>query len=61
MLVCYIMATPANNRTEQETLVAKLFDNLNEIDPASGYANYQLAAMIGTLEKTELCAERYAR
>jgi hypothetical protein len=61
MLVCTIMAKPVEKRSVDEQRVALLFDDLEHIDASSAYANYQLAALVGTLHRPDLCAERYAR
>lgn len=61
LLVCSIMAKPAGERTQEESRVASLFDDLAVIDPSSSYANYQLAALVGQLGHQRLCTERYAR
>ncbi len=59
-LVCHVMAKPAESRTADEARLAALFDDLTKINPASGYANYQLAAFVGTLGEPDLCDGRYA-
>lgn len=61
MLVCQIMATPVEQRTAMEKSVSSLFDEVVEVDPASGYASYVLAAKIGSLGRPQLCGDRYAR
>jgi len=55
------MAKNAHALTSEEKLITKLFDDLEVIDPTSGYAEYQLAAYAGTFKQPELCVARYAR
>jgi hypothetical protein len=59
LLVCHSMAKPANALNAEEKAITKLFDDLEVINPYSGYAEYQLAAYAGTFKHPELCVARY--
>lgn len=61
LLVCHSMATPEQARNSEEKSISKLFDDLEVINPRSGYAEYQLAAYAGTFRHPELCIARYSR
>lgn len=58
-LVCHTMAKPVQKLNTEELAITKLFDNLQVIDPYSGYAEYQLAAYAGSFKHPELCMARY--
>jgi len=59
LLVCHSMAKPAQTLNAEEKAITKLFDDLEVINPNSGYAEYQLAAYAGTFKHPELCIARY--
>jgi hypothetical protein len=59
LLVCQSMAKPAQALNAEERAITKLFDDLEVINPYSGYAEYQLAAYAGTFKHPELCVARY--
>lgn len=59
LLVCHSMAKSAHELNAEEKAITKLFDNLEVINPYSGYAEYQLAAYAGTFKHPELCVARY--
>lgn len=59
LLVCHSMAKPAQALNAEERAITKLFDDLEVINPYSGYAEYQLAAYAGTFKHPELCVARY--
>lgn len=59
LLVCHSMAKPAQALNAEEKAITKLFDDLEVINPYSGYAEYQLAAYAGTFKHPELCVARY--
>jgi len=59
LLVCHSMAKPAQTLNAEERAITKLFDDLEVINPYSGYAEYQLAAYAGTFKHPELCIARY--
>jgi hypothetical protein len=59
LLVCHSLAKPAHTLNAEERAITKLFDNLEVINPYSGYAEYQLAAYAGTFKHPELCFARY--
>lgn len=59
LLVCHSMAKPAQALNAEEKAITKLFDDLEVINPNSGYAEYQLAAYAGTFKHPELCIARY--
>lgn len=59
LLVCHSMAKPAQALNAEEKAITKLFDDLEVINPNSGYAEYQLAAYAGTFKHPELCVARY--
>jgi hypothetical protein len=59
LLVCHSMAKLAHELNAEERAITKLFDNLEVINPYSGYAEYQLAAYAGTFKHPELCIARY--
>lgn len=59
LLVCHSMAKSADALNAEEKAITKLFDNLEVINPYSGYAEYQLAAYAGTFKHPELCVARY--
>jgi hypothetical protein len=59
LLVCHSMAKFAHELNAEERAITKLFDNLEVINPYSGYAEYQLAAYAGTFKHPELCIARY--
>jgi hypothetical protein len=59
LLVCHSMAKPAQSLNAEEKAITKLFDDLEVINPNSGYAEYQLAAYAGTFKHPELCIARY--
>ena len=61
LLVCHSMAKSFHELTSEEKAITKLFDNLEVINPASGYAEYQLAAYAGTFKHPELCLQRYSK
>jgi hypothetical protein len=61
LLVCHSMAKFEQELNAEEKAITKLFDNLEVIDPRSGYAEYQLAAYAGTFKHPELCIARYSR
>ena len=61
LLVCHSMAKTENTLTSEEKAITKLFDNLEVINPYTGYAEYQLAAYAGTFKQPELCNARYSR
>lgn len=61
LLVCHSMAKSFYELTSEEKAITKLFDNLEVINPASGYAEYQLAAYAGTFKHPELCLSRYSK
>lgn len=61
LLVCHSMAKSEQTLNAEEKAITKLFDNLEVIDPSSGYAEYQLAAYAGTFKHPELCLARYSR
>jgi hypothetical protein len=61
LLVCHAMAKTDNTLTSEEKAITKLFDNLEVINPNTGYAEYQLAAFAGSFKQPELCAARYSR
>lgn len=59
-LVCEVEALPAEQRTEEEALMAGLFGDNNVIDPASPKAEYDLAAYLGSSTHSKIaCARRY--
>ena len=60
LLVCHSMAKSEQTLNAEEKAITKLFDNLEVINPASGYAEYQLAAYAGTFKHPELCIARYS-
>jgi len=59
LLVCHSFAKPVHTLNAEERAITKLFDNLEVINPYSGYAEYQLAAYAGTFKHPELCFARY--
>jgi len=59
LLVCHSMAKSEQTLNAEEKAITKLFDNLEVINPYSGYAEYQLAAYAGTFKHPELCVARY--
>ena len=61
LLVCHSMAKAENSLTSEEKAITKLFDNLEVINPNTGYAEYQLAAFAGSFKQPELCNARYSR
>lgn len=61
LLVCHSMAKSEQTLNAEEKAITKLFDNLEVINPSSGYAEYQLAAYAGTFKHPELCLARYSR
>lgn len=61
LLVCHSMAQSEQALNAEEKSITKLFDNLEVINPNSGYAEYQLAAYAGTFKHPELCIARYSR
>ena len=61
LLVCHSMSKTENTLTSEEKAITKLFDNLEMINPYTGYAEYQLAAYAGTYKQPELCNARYSR
>lgn len=61
LAVCQVLATPAAQHQKEERLIASLFDDLENVDPASPSAPYKFAAYIGTLGAPELCVRQYAR
>ena len=58
LLVCHSIAKTGSLNAEEKA-ITKLFDNLEVINPNSGYAEYQLAAYAGTFKHPELCIARY--
>ena len=59
-LVCEVEALPAEQRSEEEALMAGLFGEQNVIDPASPKAEYDLAAYLGASTRSKIaCARRY--
>ena len=59
-LVCEVEALPAEQRSEEEQLIAGLFGDNNVIDPASSKAEYDLAAYLGSSTHSKIaCARRY--
>jgi hypothetical protein len=59
-LVCEVEALPAEQRSEEEALIAGLFGDNNVIDPASAKAEYDLAAYLGASTRSKIaCARRY--
>jgi hypothetical protein len=59
-LVCEVEALPAEQRSEEEALMAGLFGEQNVIDPASPKAEYDLAAYLGSSTRSKIaCARRY--
>ena len=61
LLVCHSMAKSEETLNVEEKAITKLFDNLEVINPYSGYAEYQLAAYAGTFKQPEICLARYSR
>lgn len=61
LLVCHAMAQSEQQLNAEEKAITKLFDNLEVINPRSGYAEYQMAAYAGTFKHPELCIARYSR
>lgn len=61
LLVCHSFAKGPADMTSEEKSIVNLFDDLQIIDPHSGYAEYQLAAYAGTFKHPELCVARYNR
>lgn len=61
LLVCHSMAKSFHELNHEERAITKLFDNLEVINPASGYAEYQLAAYAGTFKHPALCLSRYSK
>ena len=61
LLVCHSMAKSEQELNAEEKAITKLFDNLEVINPRSGYAEYQLAAYAGTFKQPEMCIARYSR
>lgn len=61
LLVCHTFAKNAEDMSSEEKTIINLFDDLQIIDPHSGYAEYQLAAYAGTFKHPELCVARYSR
>jgi hypothetical protein len=61
LLVCHSMAKFVKELNAEEKAITTLFDSLEVINPASGYAEYQLAAYAGTFKHPELCFARYSR
>jgi len=61
LLVCHSMAKTENTLTTEEKAITKLFDNLEIINPNTGYAEYQLAAYAGSFKQPELCNAQYSR
>ena len=61
LLVCHSFAKTAADMTSEEKSIINLFDDLQIIDPHTGYAEYQLAAYAGTFKHPELCIARYNR
>ena len=59
-LVCEVEALPAEQRNEEEALIAGLFGDNSVIDPASAKAEYDLAAYLGASTRSKIaCARRY--
>ena len=61
LLVCHSMAKTDNTLTSEEKAITKLLDNLEVVNPNTGYAEYQLAAYAGSFKQPELCNARYSR
>lgn len=61
LLVCHSMAQSEQQLNAEEKAITKLFDNLEVINPRSGYAEYQLAAYAGSFKQPQLCIARYSR
>lgn len=58
--VCEIETLSAEQRTEEEELVASLFGEDTTLDPASNKAEFDLAAFLGqTVGDKVVCARRY--
>lgn len=61
LLVCTAMAKTEGDLNSEEKLITELFDDLEHIDPNTGYAEYQVAAYAGTFKQPEICLARYSR
>jgi hypothetical protein len=61
LLVCHAMAKNDGTLTSEEKAITKLFDNLEVINPNTGFAEYQLSAFVGSFKQPELCTARYSR
>ena len=62
LLVCHVFERPTEKLNDYELKVNHLFaDDITEIDPTTVKAEYQLAAYVGALNQTGLCARRYSR
>ena len=61
LLVCHSLAKTDDILTSEEKAITKLFDNLEVINPNTGFAEYQLAAYAGSFKQPELCTARYSR
>lgn len=61
LLICHSMAKNEHALTAEEKLITKLFDDLEVINPNTGYAEFQMAAYVGTFKQPEICTARYQR
>ena len=60
LLVCHAMAKDDSQKTNEEKLIANLFDDLSTIQP-NAYGRYQWAAYAGSFKNPTICAERYGQ